>query len=398
MATPDELLSRFDHYSAPTLSHLLALLTPTPPSFLDQGTGLIVVDTVSVPFATAFPRALEEQNSGPPHPSGQHGGPPYAARRNDALYWASTRRWALMGDLAARLAQLAATANVAVLLLSQTGTKVRTEVGTLLRPALASKAWLEGVASRLVVFRDYGRGGEKRAVRYVGVIKHRGQLHQGLERVWPFVIDKVRCTSKQVRAVDLLWSCRADCSRSPPRKYRRLCRPSRRCHRRRRGSAMRSLTVSRRTATRGDRTASSHGSRMIRSVCGTKDLRKIRVMLEATMASYPARDLFDTKDCILGGSDVSWPSILDTTLHHGAPAQMLRHASFDVFLRELQYRGYGNRKGIGSSSTKIQYCFGYMEPQRNPRLGRGTNAPAHPLRLALAACTRIRSSPVPRHP
>ena len=104
-----------------------------------------------------------------------------------------------MGDFTARVNKVASVNNIAVLLLSQTSTKVKTEHGALLRPALSTKPWLESINTRLVLFRDFltasgwpDEAQESANVRFVGIVKHAGVLYESLERVVPFVVDKVR--------------------------------------------------------------------------------------------------------------------------------------------------------------------------------------------------------------
>lgn len=98
------------------------------------------------------------------------------------------------------MSKLAALRNVSVLLVNQTSTKVKTEHGALLRPALSTKSWLDNVNTRLVVFRDFlptasgqsTRQNGRRDVRIVGIVKHGGTFYESLEKVVPFAIDKVR--------------------------------------------------------------------------------------------------------------------------------------------------------------------------------------------------------------
>jgi hypothetical protein len=145
-----------------------------------------VIDNVSTLFATAFPKAIDNFDNN-------------RNKKPDAVQWASSRRWALMGDFTAMLSKLATINNTAVLLLGQTSTKVRTEHGALLKPALSTKSWLENVHTRLVIFRDFlsastdhspEHSGDESA-RIVGLVKHAGVLYASLDKVIPFKIDKV---------------------------------------------------------------------------------------------------------------------------------------------------------------------------------------------------------------
>lgn len=60
-----------------------------------------------------------------------------------------------MGDFVSKLGKLAVTKNIAVLLTSQTATKVRAETGAVLRAAVSGTAWDGGIASHILLFRDW---------------------------------------------------------------------------------------------------------------------------------------------------------------------------------------------------------------------------------------------------
>jgi len=183
---PSELLARLHYFFSPTLPHLLALLAHTSPSFPPKETSLIVVDTVSLLFATAFPRAVEGLD-----------GNQASSKRSDALQWAAGRRFSVMSDFLARLGKLAAIKNIAILLISQTTTKVKTEFGAALRPALSTRAWDAGIHNRIVLFRDWetirdqqSRENRTQASRFAGVVKIANVAYEGLGKVVSFTIDE----------------------------------------------------------------------------------------------------------------------------------------------------------------------------------------------------------------
>ncbi|MCJ1285281.1 hypothetical protein MMC26_004621 [Xylographa opegraphella] len=98
-----------------------------------------------------------------------------------------------MSDFHARLGKLAAMKNIAVLLISQTTTKVKTEFGTVLRPALSTRAWDAGIHNRIVLFRDWeiahdqqSRENRTKAIRYAGVTKIANVTYEGLGKVVSF--------------------------------------------------------------------------------------------------------------------------------------------------------------------------------------------------------------------
>ena len=99
-----------------------------------------------------------------------------------------------MAGLLSKLTKLAAVQNLAVVLISQTGIKVQNNIGAMLRPAIWMKTWTEGVANRLIVFRDFYRGtnGERwKGVRFVGVVKRNNVMRDRLDALAMFQINSV---------------------------------------------------------------------------------------------------------------------------------------------------------------------------------------------------------------
>lgn len=186
--TPTEVSERFHHFNVPTLPHLLALLIHTSALFPPSSTSLIVVDSISSLFTLAFPKTVEKLPS-----RGD------AGKKGDAAQWAASRRWAVMSDFISKVGKLAATSKIAILLISQTTTRIRFESDTVLHPALSGSAWDNGVNARLVLFRDWllkRNEGSRQAIyipkaRFAGIIKAVGVTHDGLHKVVPFVIKSV---------------------------------------------------------------------------------------------------------------------------------------------------------------------------------------------------------------
>ena len=190
-ASIDSYLQNFHHFTTPTLPHLLALLTHPSSSFPPAETTLIVVDSISTLFALAFPKTAGDSAVGQPNPP---------AKRSDATQWASSRRWAVMGDLVSQIGRLAATKNIAVLLTNQTITRIRAETGAVLHPALSGSAWDTGISTRIVIFRDWmfqtseaasSQGEYVPGVRFAGGLKAKGISHEGVGKVATFVIGNV---------------------------------------------------------------------------------------------------------------------------------------------------------------------------------------------------------------
>ena len=184
----DEYLKRLHHFITPTLPHLLALLTHHSSCFPPADTSLIVVDSISTLFAIAFPKTGDNASSQQP-----------AAKKSDAAHWASGRRWAVMGDFISKISRLAATRNIAILLTSQMITRVRSETGAVLHPAISGTAWDSSISTRIVVFRDWIFQPTNAAssqeeyvpdVRLVGVMKAKGISDEGVGKVVMFIIEK----------------------------------------------------------------------------------------------------------------------------------------------------------------------------------------------------------------
>lgn len=190
-ASIDSYLEKFHHFTTPTLPHLLALLTHQSSSFPLTETSLIVIESISTLFALAFPKTAGENAITQQNP---------VAKKSDAAQWASGRRWAVMGELVSKISRLAATKNIAVLLTSQTTTRIRSETGAVLHPAISGSAWDTGISARAVIFRDWmfqaseaasSQGEYVPGVRFAGVVKANGVSYEGVGKVATFVIEKV---------------------------------------------------------------------------------------------------------------------------------------------------------------------------------------------------------------
>lgn len=186
----DGLLTNFHQFNAPTLPHLLALLTHESNLFPPKETGLIVVDSVSSLFTAAFPRATDELDSKPI---------PDKQKKNDEAQWAVGRKWAVMSDFISKLGMLAATQNIAILLTSQTTTRIRSETGAMIHSAISGTAWDAGISARIFLFRDWLFSSTKESrqgsfvpgVRFAGVSKAGGVSYEGLGQIVSYTIRKV---------------------------------------------------------------------------------------------------------------------------------------------------------------------------------------------------------------
>jgi len=182
------LYARFKHYTIPTLPHLLALFLHPMPQFPPAGTSLIIIESISTLFDNAYHRNHYDRTRA----------------QTDAQKWAAGRKFAVIGELMTKLARLATINNIAILLTSQTITRMRSGQGALLLPAISGSEWDNGVYTQLVLFRDWApkRGtqladeeAEKwHRLRYAGVIKVKGvamEENGRFDTVVPFSIEQV---------------------------------------------------------------------------------------------------------------------------------------------------------------------------------------------------------------
>ncbi|KAL8861297.1 MAG: hypothetical protein Q9178_002169 [Gyalolechia marmorata] len=180
------MLDNFHHFIAPTLPHLIALLTHPAPTFPPEGATLLIVDSVSTLFSQAFVQSNKYEENRP------------SSKKSDVAQWASGRRWAVMTDLVSAVAKLAATRNMAVIITSQTTTKMRFGNTALLQPAMSGTAWDLGISSRILLYQDWkaetdNESTQKRTaavpdLRFAAVSKIGGVSLEGFGHIVPFSI------------------------------------------------------------------------------------------------------------------------------------------------------------------------------------------------------------------
>ena len=191
-------MKNLTHYVVPTLAHLMAMIAHPLENFPAKDTGLIVADDISTLFALAFPKAIDDahKNQAPP-------------KKYDAAQFASGRRWAVIGDLISKLGRLAVTWNIAILLLGKTITRVHSDTGAVLCPAVSGTAWDSGISNRIVLFRDWlflaqdtsSQPEHVPGARFAGITKAKGVAYNGFDRTVAFTIEQVNactiCNSRQ---------------------------------------------------------------------------------------------------------------------------------------------------------------------------------------------------------
>jgi hypothetical protein len=185
---PDEMRSRFHYSAAPTLAHLLALFLHAPAAFPPKNTSLVVVDSLATLVDNAYPRNTDLQ---------------LAKNKTDPGRWAVGRRFAIINELIATFTRFAALHDIALLVTSQTITRIRGASRALLVPAISGAEWENGVSTRLVLFRDWVRHGKTKdkadvdrlqRARFAGLVKANGvglAEEGGVGNVVPFTIEHV---------------------------------------------------------------------------------------------------------------------------------------------------------------------------------------------------------------
>ena len=96
------------------------------------------------------------------------------------------------------LQKLAATKDLAVVVLTQCATKMQAERGATLIPAISAAVWEQGMSTRLVLFRDWALGdSETRGLHFAAIQKLHGKGTATLmESVCPFRVDEVSWQSQ----------------------------------------------------------------------------------------------------------------------------------------------------------------------------------------------------------
>lgn len=162
-ATVDERLDALTHYTCPSLPHLIALLCRPTPSCIPQNTSLIVVDSLSALINHAFPRTPEQKKM--------------VDSKGNRVPSLSARRLQVLQYIIGALQKLAATRDIAIVVLTQCATKMlQAERGATLVPAINASVWEQGISTRLVLYRNLAFSDAKvQGLRLVGVQKLNGK-------------------------------------------------------------------------------------------------------------------------------------------------------------------------------------------------------------------------------
>ena len=117
----------------------------------------------------------------------------------------SGRRHQTLQYLGSALQKLAATRNCSVVVLSQCATRMQSERGAALIPAVNAASWERAFSTRLVLFRDWAwNDGEAEDVCFAGVQKVNGKTaQQGIGQLVAFRVDEVSHVYGLVACYDL---------------------------------------------------------------------------------------------------------------------------------------------------------------------------------------------------
>ncbi|CAK7267976.1 hypothetical protein SEPCBS119000_002824 [Sporothrix epigloea] len=183
----------FAHYICPSLPHFIALLCPIPPAqppCVLAGTSLVVIDSLSALVNSALPKTLEGK------------GPPLMANGKKAPS-PFDKRAQVLQCVAAALERLAETRNIAIVILTQCASRVQTERGAALAPALNGVAWDRSIVTRLVLFRDWAwKDNRPVGGRFVGIQKLNGRESEtGIDSMVAFDVTKTGICEEHYMAV-----------------------------------------------------------------------------------------------------------------------------------------------------------------------------------------------------
>ncbi|KAH8681345.1 P-loop containing nucleoside triphosphate hydrolase protein [Xylariales sp. PMI_506] len=171
-STNGERISDLIHFTCPSLAHFIALLCRPHPSCIPRDAALVVIDSLSALVSQTFPKVQEPRNA----PKGSLS--------------TSMRRLQVIQSMIGSLQKLAATQDLAIIVLSHCATKMQAARGATLVPAINTSSWEQGIATRLVLFRDWSfKDDVTHGARFVGIQKLNGVNYApGLGAVYAFDI------------------------------------------------------------------------------------------------------------------------------------------------------------------------------------------------------------------
>ncbi|OIW32197.1 P-loop containing nucleoside triphosphate hydrolase protein [Coniochaeta ligniaria NRRL 30616] len=177
--------------TCPSLPHFIALLCRPTESSVPPGTSLIVIDSLSALLNHSFPR-VPDQKAG----NSASRGPNSSARRLQVLQ-----------HIISALQKLAATRDLAIVVLTQCASKMQAERGASLVPAINASVWDQGIPTRLVLYRDWVmHEGKPLGLHFAGIQKVNGKNDNAAIR--DIVAFRVESTGLIVASIDSSESAR----------------------------------------------------------------------------------------------------------------------------------------------------------------------------------------------
>lgn len=187
------------HFTTPSIAHLIGLLCKPTTSSIPPDTCLIVIDSLPALFNHAFPKTLE------PRQSSKSKTYQYVCSLRVCLTLPvlepgpANRRLQILQFLISALQKLAAARDILIVVLSQCATRMQAERGATLVPAINASSWEQGIATRLVLFRNWAiRHGRHQSAHFAGIQKLDGRLMPGvIGPIFAFEVQPVCLLSPQ---------------------------------------------------------------------------------------------------------------------------------------------------------------------------------------------------------
>lgn len=140
---------RFEHLQIPDLTRLLGLLMQPPPQLLSKDTQLLIIDDLSNVVMTGLPQNEFSATITSTTPN-------QLSREEIISRSVANRRAVMLGAISAGLSRLAASSNVAVVVLNKATSGRRSgDRSAVLRSMLNAPQWNESIATRIVLYRDF---------------------------------------------------------------------------------------------------------------------------------------------------------------------------------------------------------------------------------------------------
>ncbi|EEP77567.1 predicted protein [Uncinocarpus reesii 1704] len=179
-------LEKLLHFRPASLAHLIALLSHPPRGFPPKSTGLIVVDSISCPFAAEFRPRLPKRLRGAELSHAEQ----TKLEKESSLYFS------LIGSILSDLRRLAIRLNCATVVIHEMGSRVKTTRQPMLHEVISGFTWDAGIASSILLYwhwlpwRMRKQTGMKRVrIAEVRKIGGAGLAERSIRRIVPFTVE-----------------------------------------------------------------------------------------------------------------------------------------------------------------------------------------------------------------